>query len=401
MKKFPLYAQTLTALFIGTALGYWLGPQAGFLAGFSKAVIWLVKTAAIPLLFLAIFDAVIKAEFKGQSLFWLMAVATLNATCAVTIALVLSNVFQPGNAMPLVLPAESSHSQFDDMMKSFTWQKAATMFFESPMIAAILLALAFGVILLIIESRGPRVWITKSRELADRGLALWIRVMGYILYLVPWAVLGSVAKVVGEHGSSVVHGLAIYLFFCLLGMAIHIILVYHTWILFIARIPVRKFWREAREPVAHSFGINSSLATLPSTLRALDKLGVSPGSARLSACVGTNFNNDGILLYEVVAALFIAQAYGYHFPIWQQLVAAGICVIATVGVGGIPEAGIISLAIVLSALKLPLEGITILLTVDWIIARCRSATNVLGDMTVAIALDVVGKQSNVKPAAGP
>lgn len=399
MKRFPLYAQTLTALVIGAALGYWLGPKAGFLAGFSKAVIWLVKTAAIPLLFLAIFDAVIKAEFKGQSLFWLMAVSTFNATCAITIGLALSNIFQPGTALPLQLPAENSHSQFDEMMKTFTWQKATAMFFESPMIAAILLALIAGAVLLLIESRGPRSWISKSRELAEKGLATWIRVMGYILYLVPWAVLGSVAKVVGEHGSSVVRGLTIYLFFCLLGMAIHIVFVYHTWILFIARIPLRKFWREAREPVAYSFGINSSLATLPSTLKALDKLGVSPASARLSACVGTNFNNDGILLYEVVAALFIAQAYGYHFPIWQQFIAAGICVIATIGVGGIPEAGIISLAIVLSALKLPLEGITILLTVDWIIARCRSATNVMGDMTVAIALDVIGEKSKQRLAS--
>ena len=140
-------------------------------------------------------------------------------------------------------------------------------------------------------------------------------------------------------------------------------------------------------PVVYSFGVNSSLATLPETLKSLDRLGVAPSSARLSACVGTNFNNDGILLYEVMAAFFIAQASGIELGLAQQIAMTALCLLATLGVAGIPEAGVISLTLVLSTSGLPFEALPLLLTVDWSLARCRSVTNVLGDMTGAIGVD--------------
>src|SRR5262249_579071 len=125
---------------------------------------------------------------------------------------------------------------------------------------------------------------------------------------------------------------------------------------------------------------NSSLATLPVTLRALDRLGVPRSASALGACVGTNFNNDGIILYEGMAVLFVAQASGLDLSLSQQLIAAPTCMIAAVGVAGIPEAGFISLALVLNTVGLPLEILPLLLTVDWIIARVRSVVNVLSDM---------------------
>lgn len=398
-RKFPLYLQTLLALVLGVAVGLYWGPRAGFLAGLAKVLIHLIKNAAVPLLFLAIFDAMMKAEFKGRSVAALFGISALNSLCAVTIGLTLINLFHPGRSLPLRTQHAEVPAAVSSVMRDFSAEKAVMLFIESPMILSILAALILGVGILILSRTGrAAAAVGAIRRASDQALTLWIRVMGWFLHLVPIAVFGSVAKVVGETGFSLMRGLTLYLVFCLAGMALQVALVYHSWLAFYARVSLRRFWREAREPVVHGFGINSSLATLPFTLKALDRLGVSPASARLSACVGTNFNNDGILLYEVVAALFIAQAYGIDLPIWQQVVASLVCVIATVGVGGIPEAGIISLAIVLSSLKLPLEGITILLTVDWLIARCRSATNVLGDMTVAIALD---GPTPTRSAAGP
>jgi Na+/H+-dicarboxylate symporter len=139
--------------------------------------------------------------------------------------------------------------------------------------------------------------------------------------------------------------------------------------------------------VLNGFGVNSSLATLPLTLRALDRLGVSRASARLSAAVGTNFNNDGILLYEILAALLLAQAVHGVVPFVDQLGIAFMGLLATLGVAGIPEAGLIALTLVLSATGLPVEAIPIVLSVDWILGRARSAVNVVADMGVAIAID--------------
>jgi DAACS family dicarboxylate/amino acid:cation (Na+ or H+) symporter len=126
---------------------------------------------------------------------------------------------------------------------------------------------------------------------------------------------------------------------------------------------------------------------LPLTLRALDRLGVSRSSSVLGAGVGTNLNNDGIILYEGMAVLFVAQAMGIELTLGQQLLAAGACLIAAMGVAGVPEAGFISLAVVLNTVGLPLEVLPLLLTVDWIIARGRSMVNVLSDMVLSILID--------------
>jgi Na+/H+-dicarboxylate symporter len=103
--------------------------------------------------------------------------------------------------------------------------------------------------------------------------------------------------------------------------------------------------------------------------------------------VGTNLNNDGILLYEGMAVLFVAQASGIHLPFDQQLLVACLAMVAAMGVAGVPEAGFISVALVLNTVGLPVEILPLLLTVDWIVARMRSATNVLSDMVLSLNLD--------------
>ncbi|MGE3820501.1 MAG: dicarboxylate/amino acid:cation symporter, partial [Isosphaeraceae bacterium] len=162
---------------------------------------------------------------------------------------------------------------------------------------------------------------------------------------------------------------------------------------------LRKFWAGARDAVVYAMGASSSLATLPVTLRCLDRMGVSPQSARLAACVGTNLNNDGILLYEAMAVLFVAQTYGIDLTLGQQFVAAAACVIAGIGISGVPDAGLISLALVLGTVGLPLEIVPLLLTVDWFLSRCRAMTNVTSDLLVAVLLDRfgVGRDSDDEP----
>jgi DAACS family dicarboxylate/amino acid:cation (Na+ or H+) symporter len=170
-------------------------------------------------------------------------------------------------------------------------------------------------------------------------------------------------------------------------MTVQIVVVYQALLFFVARFPLRRFWGAAREPVVYAMGAGSSLATLPLTLNALDRMGVSQASSALGACVGTNFNNDGIILYEGMAVLFVAQAHGIELGLGQQLVAAGSCLVAAMGVAGVPEAGLVSLALVLNTVGLPLELLPLLLTVDWIMGRARAVTNALSDMVLSIMID--------------
>jgi Na+/H+-dicarboxylate symporter len=121
-------------------------------------------------------------------------------------------------------------------------------------------------------------------------------------------------------------------------------------------------------------------------------MGVSAQSARLSACVGTQLNNDGITLYEAMAAIFLAQAIGMDLPVSKQMIIVISSIMAGAGIAGIPEAGLIVLPLVLGAAGFPdaiiAAALPLIIPVDWILARARSGVNVMADMLVAILLDV-------------
>lgn len=405
MKKVPLYLQTVLGMFLGILVGLYFGKEAEELGVVSKLLIEAIKNVAIPLLFFAILDAFVNSDLKGKSFFKMCALYALNAIFAITIALLISNLFEPGKYLPLRLSPQNlekftaHHSipisdvpslileptKFSKNIRSFSLFSGTT--------AAILLALMVGIAL---KLPLPQQIKTKVREGNAFALHWLFIVVKWLTHLIPIAVFCSVAKVVGTTGFSLAHGLLAYFVSCSMGMILHIALVYQSWIV-LAGLKLKDFWKEAKEAVIYSFGINSSLATLPITLQTLKRLKISDSSARMAACVGTNFNNDGILLYEVVAALFMIQAYGQSLPLLEQLWLSVVCVIATIGIAGIPEAGMISLTLVLAAIGLPTEDLPVLLTVDWVLGRMRSVTNVIGDLSGAIVLDRIPNGARHRP----
>jgi Na+/H+-dicarboxylate symporter len=146
--------------------------------------------------------------------------------------------------------------------------------------------------------------------------------------------------------------------------------------------------RGTRDALVMAFSTGSSTVTMPVTYERLQsRVGLRQQSASLGALVGSNFNNDGTALYEAMAALFIAQLIGSELSLTQQALVVLTSIVASVGAAGIPEAGLVTMTLVFSAVHLPIEYIALLLTVDWFLDRCRTAINVIGDMTVACLLD--------------
>ncbi len=156
-----------------------------------------------------------------------------------------------------------------------------------------------------------------------------------------------------------------------------------------ARMSPLRFLRGALDVMASTFSTASTAATIPITLRALHRLGISRRSSQLTACIGTNFNNDGTALYQATAVLFIAQALGLELSLVDQAVIMLTTLIASVGAGGIPSGSFVTMPLIFAAVRLPVDKIPILLTVDWLLDRFRTTSNVLGDMTVAVLLDRV------------
>lgn len=395
--RFPLHVQILVAIGVGLVVGPLLGPDGRGLGELGTVVISLIKAAATPLLFFSIVNAILKTELRGRSALRLLFWAFLNASIALALGLLISNLLKPGRSLvgfatqDPALTSSYASRKIDLLatLKSTIPTSFVAPFVENLVLSIVILALLLGFGLRRVRKEQEAAGASEFRAVED-GVATLLRVteivLGWVIRLIPFAVFGVVARSVGEHGYAPLKGLAVYTLVGVGGLTLHAAVTYQVWLLLVARVPLRKFWAEAREPVTTALGANSSLATLPVTLRALDRLGVPRSASALGACVGTNFNNDGIILYEGMAVLFVAQASGLDLSLGQQIHVALMCMIAAMGVAGVPEAGFVSLALVLNTVGLPLEVLPLLLTVDWIIARGRSVVNVLSDMLLSILI---------------
>lgn len=385
----------VAALLLGLVLGTVLNPSVTQgLALPGKLFIQVIKAIATPLLFFAILDSFLSIQIKGKDLIKMLIIASVNGFAALVVALTLSNIFKPGTQFDLKSYDFSNQTTQTAPSLLSLLEKMIPTSFLSPFVdnnvfSIVLIAVLIGFSLRTVrqESEANETTFKYLQSVVHVVYKVLGKILHWLTLLVPLAVLGVTAKAVSEKGLSVFIGLSSYLTLCVAGLVIQMLVVYQGWILIYVRYPLRKFWSISKDALLHAFGVNSSLATIHLTLNATEKLGASPHAARVIACVGTNFNNDGILLYEAAAALFISQALGYDLSFAQQLTLMLTCVLASLGISGVPEAGIISLAVVLSANGLPTEVIPLLLTVDWIVARLRSVTNVMSDITGSLVLD--------------
>ncbi len=394
MRKIGLTGRIIIGLFAGLPVGLYLGADAVVLGEIGKVVIQAIKLAAGPLLMFTIIGAVLTTQVSAKDGARMGFFCGVNAVIALAIGLLLSNILKPGlhlaaaaaNGGEAALAAAAGHKLgLSSFLGNFVPPSLVQPFADNAIFPLVVMSLALGLALRKLKDQGEDV------ESVEKGVGVLRRAMetllAWIIQAAPLAVFGVVASSIGKYGLSPLKGLAAYVAVGLLGLILHPLIVYQGWLVAYARLPLRRFWREASVPTIYAAGANSSLATLPLTLKALDNLGVSKSSSTLGACVGTNLNNDGIILYEAMAVLFVAQAHGLHLSVGQQLSAAFSCLIAAMGIAGVPEAGFISLALVLAAVGLPVELLPLLLTVDWILARARSVVNVLGDMMISILID--------------
>ncbi|WP_406696542.1 dicarboxylate/amino acid:cation symporter [Singulisphaera sp. Ch08] len=411
-RRLPFFARILAAMVLGVIVGLVFGPRAEPLGQLGSVIIGLIKTLAAPLLFFAVVDAFLRTHIRLRSGLIMLAITATNAALAVVIGLTLSNTLRPGDHLTiskaLVAEAKSEvpESKKIDFLRELTNYIPTSVvrpFLDNSIISIIILALLSGIALRHVKNEqlavGEHAYRVVEQFVATIYRAIEV-VLGGVITFVPLAVFGVVAKMIGQEGFTPLVGLAAYVGVAVLGLAIQVLVVYQAWIVFVSQRTLREFWTGARDAVVYALGASSSLASLPVTLRCLDRMKVSPQSARLAACVGTNLNNDGILLYEAMAVLFVAQVYGIELSFGQQLLTAASCVIAGIGIAAVPDAGLISLALVLATVGLPLELLPLLLTVDWLLSRCRAMTNVTSDILVAVLLDRFDKGERM-PEEGP
>ena len=389
----PLYVWVILAAAIAVPVGLYWKAEAKPLIILPNLIIRALTVLATPLVVLAILSAIVTNDVRGRQGARMMFYYFVNTIVAIGIALGLANLIRPGVGVKIPIdpnavapPAKGLVKILDELIPV----SVGDAFVKNNLAQLVIITIALGIGLAKLRNEQVARGETSHRAVVDLvtvGFELLMRVLLWVVALVPLAVFGVVAANVGEKGLGVFKLLGPFILVVLGGLACQITW-YLTQLAFFARMSPWRFLRGAREVMSASFSTASTGATMPITLKALTgPLGVSRSSSQLAACVGTNFNNDGTALYQAVVVLFVAQYLGRTLSIGDQLVVVFTTVLASIGAGCIPSGGFVTLPLIFAAVGLPPEQLPFLLSVDWFLDRCRTSSNVLGDMTVAVLLD--------------
>jgi Na+/H+-dicarboxylate symporter len=391
----PLYARIVIALVLGVTAGLTLGSEASVLAVPGKLVLRLLGALAPALILAAIVHTFMTTHLGGPLAMRLPRLLLLNTLVAILIGLTVANVIQPGLGAGLTPPPRHDEptkaaNPVATFLENVPKSLLGPLGDDGKVIGVIFIAVAFGMALRK-ERERPLGTVGHLVELFLESL---ITILHWIIAVVPLAVFGIVASIVGTEGFAPFKALGIFVLSVLLALAIQAA-YYLIRIRFGSWVRPSELLRGGRDALVMAFSTASSTATMPVTYAVLKhRVGLREQSASMGALVGANFNNDGTALYEAMAALFIAQMIGMDLGVQQQLIVVLTSIIASVGAAGIPEAGLVTMTMVFTAVGLPVQYIPVLLTVDWFLDRCRTAINVMGDMNVSCLLD--GKEKGTE-----
>jgi Na+/H+-dicarboxylate symporter len=246
----------------------------------------------------------------------------------------------------------------------------------------VIFSIFFGVALTAIGEKGLPI---------VRGVEALVRVMltvtGYVMLFAPFAVFTAVASALAERGPQIIMTLGKFVGSFYLGLAIlWAVLIGAAFVIVGPR--TRHLVRYIRDPVVLAFSTASSEAAYPRTLEALDRFGVPPRIASFVLPLGYSFNLDGSMMYMTFATIFIAQAYGIHLSIGQEITMLLVLMITSKGMAGVPRASLVVIAATMSMFRIPEAGLLLILAVDHFLDMGRSATNVVGN---AVASSVVAR----------
>lgn len=258
---------------------------------------------------------------------------------------------------------------------------------ETQLLPIIVFAILFGAML---TTMGDSVsTVTTFIEQANAAL------MKFVLILMHVAPLGIFCLVTARFGKAQATGrfweelsqIGWYFATVLVGLGIHAMVVLPLIFWLVRRENPYVYFKKISQALLTAFSTASSSATLPVTMECVEEAGISKRSTEFVIPLGATINMDGTALYEAAAAIFIAQAIGIDLSMTDQVIIAVTATLAAIGAAGIPEAGLVTMVIVLNAVNLPIEYVGLILTVDWLLDRFRTAVNTLGDSVGAAVVE--------------
>lgn len=312
-----------------------------------------------------------------------MGLYLLTTALAISIALVLALIIQPGvGTEPVATDAAFNPgpptSIKDTLVNIFPTNPVAAMA-EGNMLQIIVFALLFGIALSRAGEAGTRL----MGFFEDVNETL-MKLIGMLVQLAPYGVFCLMAQLFANQGFAEIYKLLAYFLTVILGLVLHVSVVYPLLLVLLARLNPITFLRKMREPMLVAFSTASSGATLPVTLRTVQhRLGVKNEVSSFAVPLGATINMDGTAIMQGVATVFIAQFYAIDLTLGDYLMVILTATLASIGTAGVPGVGLIMLTMVLTQVGLPVEGIMLIIGVDRLLDMLRTAVNITGDGMVA------------------
>ena len=403
-KKVSLTVWILAALILGIAAGLLLQKNSDIAETYIKPLgtifLNLVKMVVVPVVLFSIMQGVISLQdirkvgsIGGKTVLFYMCTTAF----AVTLGLVIANVLNVGSGYTLssesleAFEGVSETPSFIDTIVNIFPSNAIQPLAEATMLQIIVIALFFGFGIILAGEKGKM-----AGAVVESFSEVCIKVMGVIIKLSPIGVFGLITPVIATNGMAILLPLMKLIGVVYLVCLVHMVLVYSSLVKAMARMNPLTFFKGMGEAMIFAFSSASSVGTLPFNMECTQKLGARKEISSFVLPLGATINMDGTAIYQGVSAIFIAQIFGVHLTLTQQLMVILTTTLASIGTAGVPGSGVIMLAMVLQSVGLPLEGIALVAGVDRILDMARTTVNITGDAACTICVDAMEKRKEAR-----
>ncbi len=392
--KLKLHWQILIALVIAAIGGYYFREQAAYVSWMGDLFLRSLKMIIIPLIFSSIISGVTSMG-NGKNLGRLglktISYYLLTSLFAILTGLFLVNLIEPGIGANLGLstPTENMTSDTQSIRDIFIRmipENIIGAMVDGNILAIIFFSILFGYFI----SQTKENYQKTLKNFFDGFFDVMMKITLFIIRFTPLGILGIVWKEVARNADqmgAIAGSMAIYMLTVILALSFHAFVTLPAIVKLIGKARPYLHLKNMLTPLLTAFSTSSSSATLPLTINAVEnESGVSNKITSFTLPLGATINMDGTALYECVAAMFIAQAYGIELTVGQQALVVITALLASIGAAGIPMAGLVMITVILTTVNLPLEGVGLILAVDRILDMYRTSVNVWSDSCGAVII---------------
>jgi Na+/H+-dicarboxylate symporter len=392
--KIKLHWQILIALVLAVLFGYYIPQGVKYVSWIGDIFLRALKMIIIPLVFSSIISGV--SSIGGGKNLGRLGIKTLfyylsTSTLAIITGLTVVNLVKPGVGVDLgfsksVEGLEEHAGSVRDIFYRLIPDNVIDVMARGEILPVIFFAILFGYFITQVGKKYKESLST----FFDAMFEVMMKLTLFIIRFTPLGIFGIVSAEVARNSedlASIAGSLAIYSLCVVAALLFHALVSLPIIVRVVGKAHPFRHLKNMATPLLTAFSTSSSSATLPLTMDALEhNSGVSNKISSFTLPLGATINMDGTALYECVAAMFIAQAYGVDLTFGQQILVVITALLASIGAAGIPMAGLVMITVVLSAVGLPLEGIGLILAVDRILDMIRTSVNVWSDSCGAVTI---------------